>query len=1224
MRCPSAPGALALLALLALAAPAGAASRQLAAALSAPVDPAVAKERAAAASCDGLHLPPMQWRATVAERCGAAAVRAAGASEVRSSFTWVLADAAAAAAARASGGAAAAPRAPRRRHASYSVREVARVSEPVRDEIVSRFGDILNFGRGDIAVLSPAILPAAGGSGGFDYYSRVMAKPGQDAFGTSVWHSKLQRDLSPTPGSLGSELTVVYSHADAANGPEDPRAILGPGGSPLLVFNAKFAADKPRSMFLADLGRGSVARLHVHGMGERTQKNWAPFWHAGALHFLYATQPLTVLRCTGAGAGGGAPEDGTVPASAAAGAAAAGGSNCTCTFSAVAGGCAEIERVDAFFRLRLGSPLTEIGDSGLFFTALHSQVLAAGGSRDVLGYTGHLALLSSNPWGWVAVSGEVKFAPGASCDDRAIRNLYPRGIAYPTTALLVGARAESLLVAAHFNDAESSVQQLAFDEPLVDVVAALAETACAAPPAPGALGAWVRARHGHHSSHGAAEDAAAHASEGAAAAAFLTTSRGGRVPRCGAWATLGSLEAPALASLISPLISAAAFRRLQNDTNASTVCVAGTYFARWAISNADIVCTPCSGQTYRAADLTGITSATPVEANCPDTCVTGSNPTSDKKGCTCTDSSTTWSASANACWQTSCPSSDAEITGDGASALCRCSAGFFAASGSGSGLVCTACTAPAGSYCPAGSTATTGSLCPGGSYCVGGAAAPVTCPTTSTAGYVTDLSTTGQWTCKCAASYAWSFTSNTCATCPAGSYCAGGACSAGNTCVGAYNTATLCAAGTFSSAPGGASTCTACTAGTNYASSPGATSCAACSTCSGLLTTSAGCTPSSAPVCHCPAGYSQSSTLPGSVCTACVAGTSYSVSAGSAACSTCTACDSNSQVVTPEEACTATTETVCRCKDGFNQTSSAPGASSCAGGCTPGYYCVGSSVSPCGSAAVFCELGSGAPRTVSAGYYSSYLYNAQTSVRGNEAYRTAQTACPPDRLCSNGVLVKAVDLSGLAGFGAAMSDTTNLTTFGNTFQAVAPGFASAIAPSIVWSVVSITPVGSGCTVPANYFTVESISSNTGQLRAGAGTLSAVRCSSGVSVKVRAERSSLTASPDGDTTYHEFTALVSISQTTLAPVINGCAGLSQVPERDPLGTSYAGALNVTNPNAGTTLLYKITSSTSIPANVELPFTIGCNGELVVGSMVYFKLATSYNVTVQISNVGLARP
>ena len=433
----------------------------------------------------------------------------------------------------------------------YSVQEMAGISEPVRAEIASRFGDILGFAHDDIAVLSPAILPSA--AGGFDYFSRVTAVPGRKNFGTSVWHAHLTHDFHAAPGKLSSELTVMSSRAATAFGPEDPRAILGPSGMPLVVFNAKFAEGSPRSMFLADTAAGKVMQLHVHGMGDRTQKNWAPFWHDSALHFLYTAQPLTVLRCEDSSRG-----------------------NCTCAFSATPGGCAELDKADASFRVRLGSPLVEIGDSGLFFTTLHSQVISGGADNSVHGYVGHLALLSSNPWGWVAVSAEVKFAPRAIIgNEEVLSTVYPRGISYPTTALLVGAHAQSILIAAHFNDAESSVQQLAFDEPLVDMVAKLATTACETTAPTTDSDTWVRSRHAH----------GLNSTVYTGDVPYLMTSRSRRVPRCAAWATLDSLANPKIAHIIAPLITSVARRLADNSTN----CTDGSFFS----ANANPKCSAC-------------------------------------------------------------------------------------------------------------------------------------------------------------------------------------------------------------------------------------------------------------------------------------------------------------------------------------------------------------------------------------------------------------------------------------------------------------------------------------------------------------------------------------------------------------------------------------------------------------------------------------------------------
>lgn len=280
--------------------------------------------------------------------------------------------------------------------------------------------------------------------------------------------------------------------------------MLGADGSPLVIFNAQFARGTPRSMYLADVRARSIVRLHVPGAALGiTQKNWAPFWHDGALHMLFAADPLTVLRCAPSGA-------------------------CTCIFSAVAeadGGCAAALSARTMSRLRLGAPLTAIGDSGVLFTFLHTVVRGADAraAGDTLGYRSHAALLSTSPWGWLSVSGPLTVSGGArTCAEAHVAEAYPMGLVYPTTALLLGSAGEGALVGVHVNDAESTLQQVEWEQPLADRLGALLGTAC--------LEREV-----------AATGAGAREPAPAVPAGALRNSRGEPVPRCARWATLTSL-----------------------------------------------------------------------------------------------------------------------------------------------------------------------------------------------------------------------------------------------------------------------------------------------------------------------------------------------------------------------------------------------------------------------------------------------------------------------------------------------------------------------------------------------------------------------------------------------------------------------------------------------------------------------------------------------------------
>jgi len=201
-----------------------------------------------------------------------------------------------------------------------------------------------------------------------------------------------------------------------------------------------------------------------------------------------------------------------------------------------------------------------------------------------------------------------------------------------------------------------------------------------------------------------------------------------------------------------------------------------------------------------------------------------------------------------------------------------------------------------------------------------------------------------------------------------------------------------------------------------------------------------------------------------------------------------------------------------------------------------------------------------------------------------------------------------------------MNDATTGATFGSSFSVDTPGWTN--GATVVWTINSVAPVSSGtpaCTIPSNYFTVVT-TGRQGILRAGTGTLNAFDCSSGITVALSVARSSVTDSPIGDTLSATCGVTVAVLQSTKPPTITTCAPIT-ISERAPLNTFYTGAVAATNPNVGTTLLYTIVSHTSTPANQELPFSIDCEGRLIVSKVVYYSVATSYSLVINIDNIGL---
>jgi hypothetical protein len=133
---------------------------------------------------------------------------------------------------------------------------------------------------------------------------------------------------------------------------------------------------------------------------------------------------------------------------------------------------------------------------------------------------------------------------------------------------------------------------------------------------------------------------------------------------------------------------------------------------------------------------------------------------------------------------------------------------------------------------------------------------------------------------------------------------------------------------------------------------------------------------------------------------------------------------------------------------------SSPGmaTSSCSGTCDPGFFCPSGSTSPrqqpCGGVGVFCPPASGAPVPVPAGNYSVPLAVAKDR-------RSGHASCPPNRLCTGGVLYPPVDLSAVCPGGSVLaaefSDDVRNTDVGPTLTAAAPGWS--LSPDVRFSVI---------------------------------------------------------------------------------------------------------------------------------------------------------------------------
>ena len=151
----------------------------------------------------------------------------------------------------------------------------------------------------------------------------------------------------------------------------------------------------------------------------------------------------------------------------------------------------------------------------------------------------HMVLLSTDPWGWVVLGGPL---PMPEALPGCYEGQVPWDVQFPASVLLLGPRADALLMGIHVRDAKSSLVHVGLGAPLVDVLAQVTEQACSEAEAGGAL----------HMAPAAPEDMQAgkvlgsHFSDKA-----WRTSEGKTIPACKRWTVMDS---GALDGLLVPML----------------------------------------------------------------------------------------------------------------------------------------------------------------------------------------------------------------------------------------------------------------------------------------------------------------------------------------------------------------------------------------------------------------------------------------------------------------------------------------------------------------------------------------------------------------------------------------------------------------------------------------------------------------------------------------------
>jgi hypothetical protein len=431
--------------------------------------------------------------------------------------------------------------------------------------------------------------------------------------------------------------------------------------------------------------------------------------------------------------------------------------------------------------------------------------------------------------------------------------------------------------------------------------------------------------------------------------------------------------------------------------------------------------------------------------------------------------------------------------------------------------------------------------------------------------------------------------------CPAGFYCPTGTgaiggskaplqCPAGSACPAGASAPTTCGFATYSAA--GASSCTPCGSGLGHFLT-GQTSSASCGACgAGYYCPGT----DSSPITACPVGTSSSATGASSsaTCRPCAIG-SY---AGAVATTTCPLCPAG------------------RYGDVTGLSSSA-----CSGQCTAGYFCpAGSSSSTnmscttLGNSGFYCPAGTSAPLACS----SPSVMTAPLAVASTNRYQCVP--CGTNRACDQGAMLPPTDF-GLTCPGGVVSLSlfagANTTTIGQALLPRAPGWPS---PTLNITLLPFASPDATCEAPAITY-----DSGTGFLRLGARPMP--YCFSGYSGTLLVQRAGDTGTADAATPT-SCTALITTQQTPLAPALN-CSDIV-VPEFTDPGLDLPVAITSRNRNVNTFLLHTFRQVTANPnPNSPSPLTMdACKGTLSTALTLTRAYATSYNVSVDVSNIGLA--
>lgn len=309
------------------------------------------------------------------------------------------------------------------------------------------------------------------------------------------------------------------------------------------------------------------------------------------------------------------------------------------------------------------------------------------------------------------------------------------------------------------------------------------------------------------------------------------------------------------------------------------------------------------------------------------------------------------------------------------------------------------------------------------------------------------------------------------------------------------------------------------------------------------------------------------------------------------------------------------------CPAGYYGSSVGSTSPTCDGQCSAGYFCPAGSSSPtetdCAGLPYYCPPGTSTRLACSSNQYTGPLLQPVN-------LRYTCNPCIANRQCTNGVIVPGVDFSSSCPGGSSSFSVTSGTGPMDVGPALVPAVPGWPSPTLTYNLSGFLTNDEACAPPV-IDGIVSFKPSTGRFAVGPGGIPFLTCLNGFQV-------TLTATRAGDP-YDSATSPQAASCTLTVSLVEGpvpanltCASTVFIDEFSPIGTSLpADAVVAVNSNLQSNLEFSIvTVQGNLPGGVVAapsPLLISlCTGALTVTGPLRTWIATYYNVSIRVDNVG----